>query len=117
MFCFNQLFAWLCGNLKNLDLIFFRVETDTLKEENFRLQEQLTNVKSKTIQLQNVAIEYSGAKSENSRLKTIIEKQQDKIAECDKEMLIHKDHVDELERVIQKIQDEKNTPVCFFDEM
>ena len=92
-------------------LFFLRAEADTLKEEIFMLQEQLTKVKSKTIELQNVAIDLSGARSENSRLKSMIEKQQEKIAEYDQEMLIHKDHVDELESVIQKIQDEKITPV------
>lgn len=87
------------------------MEADSLKENNFKLQEQLTKVKSKTIQLQNVAIELSGARSENSKLKSIIEKQQEKIIEYDREMSIHKDHVLELEKVIQKIQDEKITPV------
>ena len=91
--------------------MLFRTEADSLKENNFKLQEQLTKVKSKTIQLQNVAIELSGARSENGKLKSIIEKQQEKILEYNQQMSIHKEHVLELEKVIQKIQDEKITPV------
>ena len=91
--------------------MLFRTEADSLKENNFKLQEQLTKVKSKTIQLQNVAIELSGARSENVKLKSIIEKQQEKILEYNQQMSIHKERVLELEKVIQKIQDEKITPV------
>jgi len=78
-----------------------------MKEENFKLQEQLTTSKSKLIELQSVTVELSGTKTENTRLKGIIEKQQVKITDYDREIATNNEHAEKLERMIQKIQDEK----------
>ena len=84
-----------------------------MKEDNFKLQEQLTTSKGKLIELQSVAVELSGSKSENTRLKGIIEKQQEKVADYDREVAANREHAEKLERMIRKIQDEKlSSTVC-----
>eukprot|EP00111_Clytia_hemisphaerica_P017836 TCONS_00052733-protein len=88
----------------------FRLEADKMKQDNFKQQEQLTLIKSKTIELQNVAIELSATKSENTKLKTLIDKQQIQIKEYNTEIANYKNHVEKLEGMVQKVQEDTTTP-------
>ena len=86
---------------------FHSEELTKIQCANLELREQISNLKGELVKLQSRSLEYDSLHVENVDLKTIIENQQNKICEYDEEVSKTKEHMERLEILIQKIQEEK----------
>ena len=90
-------------------LFSFREENGNGKTDNMTLQEQLATLKTELLTLQQKSSQVDSLNVENTDLKLIVEDQQSKLSEYEIEVSKTKDHMVHLEKLIQKIQENKLT--------
>ena len=75
-----------------------------------QLLEQLANMKSELVTLQTLSADYHSITVENTDLKDIVDSQQKKLNDYEVEVSKTKEHMQRLENIIQRIQEEKLAP-------
>lgn len=87
--------------------MFYREDSGNVKTDNMDIQRQLATLKTELLTLQQKSSQTDSLAAENTGLKTILEEQQGKISEYEREVSKTKDHMSHLEKLIQKIQEDK----------